>query len=159
MTLLVLGLIAILSAGCSESARRSPTAPTATPTATAAAPPAFVPNAAPPFPAVSQPARVYVAATESAYADFHGGTLKSRYLLHHEGSFALQYASPRFGNFEYHGTYTEANGDVLLYFGDSSIAGAWGATATITEESLTVTYNLLMQHSDFENGVYVRVRD
>ena len=150
--------IAILSAGCSDAARPSPTAPTPTAIAPPRMPP-VEPAVAPPFPAVSRPGRVYVATTEPSYAGYHGGTLKSRYVLYDDRAFALQYASPRFGNFEYRGTYTESNGEVVFQWEGSSAAGPWGATGVITEESLTVSYNLIMQHTDFEDGMFVRVRD
>jgi hypothetical protein len=151
MGFLVIALIAILSAGCSESPSHFPTAPTA-PTAIAPAP-----REAPPFPAISKPARIYVTTIEGRSAAYHGGTLKARYVLYEDHSFALQYASPRFGNFEYRGTYTEENGKVVFPVSESN-AEPW-ATAIITEESLTVSYSLMAQHADFEDGVFVRVRD
>ena len=154
MVLITLALIAILSAGCSDSHRTSPTAPTGSNTASTA----FVPIGVPPFPPVSKPARVYVTAIEGTSAAYHGGALNARYALHDDRSFALQYASPRFGNFEYRGTYSEANGEVVFHWEGWSAAGPWGATATITEELLTVSYNFIMQMTDFEDAVFARVR-
>jgi len=154
MMFLAIALIAMLSMACSEPSRHSPTTPTATATAVVP-PPAFVPNVAPPFPAVSKPARIYVMTIESQVTAYNGGALKARYVLHEDGTFTLQYASARFGHFEYPGTYEEANGEIFFSFG----AGSSGATATVTEEFLTVSYSLLMQHSDFEDGVFERVRD
>lgn len=147
---LTLALIAILSAACSDS-RHVPTSPTSW-TAAPLPPPIGVP----PFPAVSKPARVYVAGFESFSAAFHGGVLNSRYVMYDDRTFALQYASPRFGNFEYRGTYVEANGEVVFDWEGS--LGVWAATAIITDQSLTVSYNFRMQMDDFENGVFVRVR-
>lgn len=152
MALVMLGLIAILSAACSDSVRPLPTAPTPP---TAGVPPPVI--AAPPFPAVTKPARIYVATTDPSYVDYHGGTLKVRYVLYDDRAFVLQYTSARFGNFEYPGTYVERNGEVFFDFGSST--GAWGATATITDRLLTVTYSELMHHSDFEDAVFERMRE
>jgi hypothetical protein len=156
MPLVTLALIAILSVACSEVSRRSPTAPAST-TAVAPAPRPFVPNVAPPFPALKQPARVFETTIEGQSAAFHGGALKARYVLYDDGSFTLQYASARFGHFEYGGTYTESNGQVVFPLSESN-PEPW-ATAIITEESLTVSYSLMAQQADFENGVFLRVRD
>jgi hypothetical protein len=155
MVMFTLALIAILSAGCSDSHRTSPTAPTPPPTTVAPPPPAFVANVAPPFPEISKPARVYGMTIDGPSAAYHGGTLKARYVLHDDQSFTLQYASPRFGNFEYPGNYTAA-GELFYHWSESSLLGA---TAIITEESLTVSYSLTMQMNDFEDGVFVRVRN
>lgn len=119
--------------------------------------PPFEPGVPPPFPAVTRAARVYVLAQYPSYS-YHGGPLASRYVLYDDGAFGLQYASPRFGNFEYRGTYTESSGEVDFQWEGWSAAGPWGATAKITEESLTVRYNLIMQLTDFEDGVYLRAR-
>src|SRR5688572_10167137 len=127
MILLRLALtIAILSAGCSDAARRSSTAPTSAPTAIAPAPtPPVEPGVAPPFPTVSRPARVYVATADSRFSSYNGGTLKLRYVLYDDFTFALQFSSPRFGNTESRGTYTESNGEVILSWERS--VEPWGA--------------------------------
>ena len=156
---LTLTIIAILSAGCSGSPRHFPTAPTASTTAAPAPAPAFQPNVAPPFPAVSKPARIYVAEKESSYVGYHGGALQSRYVLYDDRAFALQYTSARFGHFEYRGTYAESNGEVVFHWEGSGSAGSWGATGVLTEASLTVSYNFIRQISDFEDGVFLRTRD
>jgi hypothetical protein len=157
---LTLTTIAILSAGCSGGPRHFPTAPTASTSAVAPAPtPGFEPNVAPPFPSVSKPARIYVAANESRHVGYHGGALQSRYVLYDDRAFTLQYASARFGHFEYRGTYTESSGEVVFQWEGSSTAGPWGATGVLTEVSLTVSYNLIMQMTDFEDGVFLRARD
>ena len=150
--------IAVLFAGCSDSERVSPTAPTPSTVAVAPTPaPPIEPGVPPPFPPVSRPARVYVAAQFPTY-EYHRGPLASRYVLYDDGAFGLQYASPRFGTFEYRGMYTESNGHLDFQWEGSSLAGPWGATAVITEESLTVSYNVIMQMTDFEDGVFLRVR-
>ena len=55
---------------------------------------------------------------------------------------------------EYRGEYTESNGVITFQWEGWSIAGAWGATGTVNDGSLTVQYNLIMQLSDFEDAVY-----
>jgi hypothetical protein len=151
MAVVALAFIAILSAACSDSPRHVPTAPTVSTAVTPA------PLAAPPFPALSRPARVYVMTIESAVAIYNGGALKARYVLYDDGTFTLQYASARFGIFEYPGTYVEANGKVIFPLRESN-AEPW-ATAIITEQTLVVSYSLMAQQADFEDGVFVRVRD
>jgi hypothetical protein len=90
-----------------------------------------------------------------SYTSYHGSPLASRYLLYADGTFALQYASARYPFFEYLGAYSEENGLITL---DFSGDGRWDATGTIDDESLTVKYNDIMIHSDFENGVYQRLQ-
>ncbi|HJU44391.1 MAG TPA: hypothetical protein VJ691_16310 [Vicinamibacterales bacterium] len=156
MAFLTLALIAILSTACSNG-RGTPTAPTTT-TAVPPAPLAFEPNVAPPFPAISKPARLYVTTIEGYLSAHHGGALNARYVLYDDGSFALQYASARVGIFQYPGAYADENGKVSLFFQwrDSS---SLGATAIMTEELLTVSYTPAMQENDFTDGVFMRVRD
>ena len=82
----------------------------------------------------------------------HGGPLASRYVLYDDGSFALQYTSANYPFFEYLGTYTEANS--LIKFLDKD--AGWEATVSPRVESISVRYPLLMQQSDFLDGVYIR---
>ena len=99
----------------------------------------------PPFPSVSEPARIYNA-VDSPYTPMHGS---SRYVLYDDGTFALQYGSPNYAFFEYRGTYEEAND--LITFG-----GEW--TGWFSGDSLAVRYTERMHHSDFLDGVYIRAR-
>ena len=84
----------------------------------------------------------------------------SRYVLHQDGTFALQYLKTpdgpccRWGFFEYTGRYARVNASIRLDFDGHSTAGAWLATGTIQGDSLVVTYNAVMVASDFEDGVY-----
>ena len=151
--------IAVFAGGCSGP----PTLPTSNPTSTpqlgstpsptSQPPTPFVPS----FPAVSSAARVYVAERFPYIAYPHGSQLASRFVLHDDGSFSLQYSSLTYSFFEYKGTYTEQNGNVTLAFHANN--GRWTATAAISERSLSVKYNLDMGLSDFEDGVYLRVRE
>jgi hypothetical protein len=81
----------------------------------------------------------------------------SRYVLYDDGTFALQYLGSQ-GPFEYHGTYTEANAVIMLTWeANQYVAMPWRpATGTLTDDFLTVQYDLIMLLDDFENAVYVR---
>jgi len=99
------------------------------------------------FPALTQPARVYQAPL-----------LASRYVLYDDGDFALQFATALGPLVEYIGTYTETAGRITFMWEGWSVAGPWEADGTVTEETLTVTYNAVMVLSDFVSGAYQRVR-
>ncbi len=88
----------------------------------------------------------------------HGSLLSSRYVLYDDGTFALQYSSANYPFFEYRGTYSADNTNIIFHWEGWSVAGPWGATGTLTEDYLSVRYNLIMIHSDFEDGTYVRQR-
>jgi len=103
---------------------------------------------------VSAPARIYVAVS-SPYYTMHGSPLRSRYVLYADGTFALQYSSANYPFFEYRGRYKDDNGSVTFEWEGWSTAGPWGATGVLREDSVTVRYNLVMQLSDFEDGVYL----
>ena len=81
-------------------------------------------------------------------------TLGSRYVLYDDGAFALQFLSGR----EYRGVFQQEGGAITFQWQDSSLAGPWGATGTVTDELLNVRYNLIMELSDFENAVYRRTQ-
>jgi hypothetical protein len=78
-------------------------------------------------------------------------TKQSRFVLYDNGAFVLQYVSL---GIEYRGGYTESNGVITFQWEGWSSAGAWGASGTLKDGSLTVQYNLIMQLSDFEDAVY-----
>lgn len=123
----------VLSTTC---AGESPTAPT---------PDVSNRTPIPPYPAVTQAARIYVAVKPSPYP--------SRYVLYDDGTFALQYSR---ANLEYRGTYHEASGRITFEWAGWSVAGPWGATGSISDDALSVRYNLIMLLTDFEDGVYLR---
>ena len=87
----------------------------------------------------------------------HGSLLASRYVLYDDGTFALQYASVRYPFFQYRGDYSVTNGSITFGWTGSGTSH-WQASGEISDESLTVHYNLDMQMSDFEDGVYLRER-
>jgi hypothetical protein len=123
-----------------------PTAPTPlppSPPATVQPPPTSV------LPPVSGNARAYVFNAPVSY-QVRGYTMMSRYVLRSGGTFSLQYASL---GIEYVGTFTEDNGIVSFRF---AADGRWDAIGTVSGDSLEVRYNVVMEHSDFENAVYRR---
>jgi hypothetical protein len=83
--------------------------------------------------------------------------MASRYVLFDDGTFALQYLGSQ-GSFEYHGTYTEANAVITFRWeANQDVAAPWrAAIGTLTDDFLTVRYDLIMQLDDFEDAVYVR---
>ena len=137
--------LVLLSIACGGS---TPTAPTASSQRSAAPSPPVPPSSN--FPAVSGPSRTFTFDRELTYG-VSGYTKQSRFVLYDNGAFALQYVSL---GIEYRGGYTESNGVITFQWEGWSIAGAWGATGTLKDGSLTVQYNLIMQLSDFEDAVY-----
>ncbi|MEP6507451.1 MAG: hypothetical protein ABJC63_04425 [Gemmatimonadales bacterium] len=119
-------------------------------------PPVKSPATAPPFKAPSSPAHIYQE-TNSLYAfayTYHGGILVSRYVLYDDGSFALQFASPAYGLFEYLGKYVRSDNEIRLFFNDANLGGPWEALGTVEGTRIRVVYNGIMIGADFENGVY-----
>jgi hypothetical protein len=79
----------------------------------------------------------------------------SRFVLGDDRRFALQYE----GLSDYRGTYTYSptTNTVTFAWEGSSVAGPWGATGSIKDDVLTVSFNLVMLLSDFEDASYRRV--
>ena len=129
-----------------------PPSPSPTPT------PAPTPSPPISFPPLSGPSRTFIFASEVGYSvrDF---TKQSRFVLYENGAFGLRYEANSFGPaYTYAGQYQNANG-VLLFlfeFQGRTVDDIWDdATATLSGDTLTVQYDLTMQHSDFENAAYV----
>jgi hypothetical protein len=104
------------------------------------------------FPPLSGPSRTFIFSREESYPvrDF---TKQSRFVLYDNGAFALQYP-----DFSYPGAYRDDNGTImfLFEFQGRSVGEQWDdAIGVLKGDSLTIQYDLLMQHSDFENAVYV----
>ncbi|HEY2432030.1 MAG TPA: hypothetical protein VGI12_05080 [Vicinamibacterales bacterium] len=59
---------------------------------------------------------------------------------------------------DYHGTYA-ANGTATFTWDAGTIQAPWNATATLTDDTLSVTYNQTMNKNDFENAVCTRVNE
>ena len=123
-------------------------------------PPSPTPTPYPPisFPPLSGPSRTFVFASELEYP-VTDHTKNSRFVLYDNGAFILQYLTISGGTSL--GQYRDVNG-VLMFlfeFQGRSVADTWDdATGILNGNSLTVRYDLVMQHSDFENAVYVLMR-
>jgi hypothetical protein len=143
-------VLLMLYVGCGRSAPTSPTE---------IQPPAVSSTAIPParmsFPPLSGPSRTFTFDREMAYAvrDF---TRLSRVVLYDNGAFGLQYPSIAH---VYRGAYRNANGVLMFLFDWSagrSVDEPWvDATGILQGNSLTLQFDDIMQHSDFENAVYV----
>ena len=147
-TVLRRAAVAVVLVLCSACGSSSPTSPSGT-----SQPPAFVPTPPASFPPVSGQARIFVFDHQLEYP-VHDYTKNSRFVLYGSGAFALQYA----GRGEYRGRYTEANGVITFEWDGWSLAGPWGATGSLIDDSLSVRYNVIMQLTDFEDAVYLRAR-
>lgn len=82
-------------------------------------------------------------------------TRHSRFVLGDDGTFALEYE----GLATYRGTYTysPATGLIAFAWEGWSVIGPWEATGILRGDVLTVTYNIVMMLTDFENATYKRV--
>ena len=127
--------------------------PASAPSSQSPAPPSPpVTSARPPIvPGVEPPGGTYQFDTAVNVRPY---TQQSRFVLGDDGRFALQYDCC-----EYRGTYTysQATGIITFEWEGWSIAGPWGATGSLTGDLLSVSFNLVMQLSDFEDAKYRRV--
>lgn len=116
----------------------------------ASSPPTQRPRA-PAFPALSRRGVIY------RNDDAMYGVTSSRYVFYKDRTFALQFSSVAWGEFEYTGRFTRTDSLITFDWDGWSLAGPWGATGTLHGDSLSVAYNTVMQLNDFTDGVYVRV--
>jgi len=140
---LTCGLLVVT--GCGTSTPASPTP------ATEVAPVAIPRN----FPQPSGNSRSFAFDRQASYSvsDF---TTRSRFDLYDNGAFVLTFPVCTCPG-TYRGTYTETNETLTFEWEGWSLAGPWGASATLQGDILTVKYNEIMQLSDFENAVYRRI--
>jgi hypothetical protein len=82
-------------------------------------------------------------------------TKTSRFVLYENGVFVLDFSACNCGE-RYRGGFTETNGVITFEWEGWNIMGPWGATGRLDGDTLAVQYNLVMQLSDFEDGVYRR---
>lgn len=83
----------------------------------------------------------------------------SRYVIHGDGTFSLQYVRPDWGFFEYKGHYSRANSTIKFKFDAWSVSGPWVADGVLCGDALTVKYNDIMLWDDFEDGLFVRTAE
>ena len=150
-TIVLSSTLLTLLTGCADPVQPDQPVPTASPAQNAIS--------AGTLPETTHVGAVYEEASpiyESDGSDaYHGGTLRSRFILGEEGGFSLEFFSPNFGMFEYPGRYSRDGTALELDFDGWSRAGPWLATGTLEGDSLTVTYNVVMMLSDFVDGTYV----
>ncbi len=153
----VLVALLALSTACSEVARVTAPAPTPQVTPTPPTPPRPVPVPyTGVFPEVTRPARIYVATPSPLFSITYAYTLSSRYVLYDDGTFAFQLFTANDSFYETGGTYTEADALITLVW---PLGSGWdSATASLSDESLTVRYTHAMHMTDFEDCLYMRSR-
>lgn len=144
-------VLLVFSVACGRS---GPTSPSGT------SQPPSVPQPTISFPPLSGPSRTFIFDGEVSHgvSDF---TKQSRFVLYDNGAFLLQYPPSRYGDGGFPGQYKDADGVIMFLFefqGRSVGTPFDDATATLRGDSLTVQYKESMQHSDFENAVYVLAR-
>jgi hypothetical protein len=145
----IAGLL-LLAAGCQSTGPVAPAPSTRSESPTPT--PAPTPPPTPVFPPLSGPSRTFVFDRGLTYQNVENYTRTSRFVLYDDGAFALQYGTPAL---EYRGGYTEANGVITFEWEGWNVGGPWGASGTVTANTLTVQFNLIMQLTDFEDAVYV----
>ena len=106
------------------------------------------------LPPLSGPSRTFVFDRALSYS-VQENTTKSGFVLYDNGAFVLQFN----GISRYRGKYVQKNGDITFEWEGWSTAGPWGATGSLSEDFLSVQYNVVMQLTDFEDAVYRRVGD
>jgi hypothetical protein len=107
-----------------------------------------------PFPSLAKPGTIYVEASPPNSA---APRYLTRYVLYDDGTHALQMGSTE-GGLEFTGSWTRADSTIAFKWDAWSAAGPWGATGTVRGEQLVVQYNAVMQMTDFEDEIYVRMR-
>ena len=110
----------------------------------------------PSFPPLSRPATVYNE-TVQVYGP-ETDKYSTRFVFFDDGTFQLQFSSQRFGWSTVPGRYSTTESIISLAFTDNGPAGKWEATASVSGDTLTVSYNQLMRLDDFINGRYIRAR-
>ena len=140
-----------LSAACGGP---QPTAPGAMTQPSLGAPSPTPPTAK--FPPLSGASRTFVFDHSATTYQVSEYTAHSRMVLYDDGAFVLQYLTLSTNN-SYAGGYTESNGTMTFQWEGWNIQGPWGATGTLAGDSLTIRYNEIMQYTDFEDAVYVRM--
>ena len=143
-------VLLVLFAACGSS---GPTSPTGTnpPPAVPAADSAACDNLS----SLSGPSRTFIFDRELSYpvSDY---TRNSRFVLYDNGAFVLQYPRALGRGAILEGTRTQTASSCSCSSGRAGASPAHGdATGTLKGDSLTVQYEEIMHHTDFEDAVYV----
>jgi hypothetical protein len=136
---LVAVLVALVSA-CADSRTAAPSGPA----------PSYP---APAFPALTHAGTAY-RAPDALYSRDRPAEMPqaSRYVLHDDGTFALQFSSVE-GFSEMRGRWARAGSQLAF---DFDTWGVSAATATLVGDELAVKYGARMSINDFLDGVYVK---
>jgi hypothetical protein len=81
-------------------------------------------------------------------------TVTSRYVLYDNGAFSLEYPSSPAGGGKLAGVYQRQGDGISFQFVPGGLDGT--AKGTLNGDLLEIRYSEIMQHSDFENAVYIR---
>lgn len=144
-------LIGVLMLGLACTTER-PSAPSAVPSPPTTVPPTTT-QPPPPLPS-GEPVATWVFSGPLDYA-VRGYTTGSQYLLYDNGVFGLRCDA---FTHVYLGTYRQDNATITFRFGPPWTGDHVDATGTLTGDLMEVRYSEMMQHSDFENAVYRRLR-
>jgi hypothetical protein len=79
-------------------------------------------------------------------------------VFYDDDTFALQFYGPARAPFQYTGRLLHAGATLDLRFDAQSSAGPWIATGSLRGDTLSVSYNTVMELSDFTGGNYIRSR-
>ena len=158
----VVGLL-MFSVACGSSGPTSPSGTSQPPSLSSPTPRSPIS-----FPPLSGPSRSFIFDGELTYRlrsadpnwrlDVSDYTRKSHFVLYDNGAFVLQYQSLGEGGYGYRGQYQDANGVLMFLFefqGRSVGSPLDDATGILKGDSLTVQYDEIMKHADFEDAVYV----
>lgn len=152
----------LTDAGGSTATLLTPTVPGVTRVAAAATgfegtPVTFTAEAFPPdWPQVPASSLVYERTTYDprAFPCEYPGSYYERYVLHEDGTFALQFSCSVDGFWEYDGAFTRESALIAFDFLESAVT--WQATGTVSGDCLAVQYNAQMGLSGFEDGEFCR---
>lgn len=111
---------------------------------------------APPFPTVANATAIYLGPEDlyDIFSQWHESRLATRFVFFGDSTFELQFSSYRFGFFRYPGRVAGSDTVLALKFSEDGES----ATGILRGDSLAVRYPLMMQMSDFLDGVYLRQR-
>lgn len=148
----VLLCLALAVSSCDQ-----PLAPSYTPSGSVVTPfvpePPIAPTQAPVVPGVVPPAGTY------GFIDTGLNVLPytraSRFVLGDDGRFELRYEG--IGHYRGAYAYSRETDSITFRWEGWSVAGPWGATGSIKDDVLTVSFNIIMQLSDFEDASYKRI--
>ena len=127
--------------------------PPGSPTAPPAGQPTPTPQSPyPPPPDITGPAVLYVRASPSSYGS-------DAYLmsLGADSAFVIELPNGPL-SWGWAGRYERRDSVVIFHYNAWSAAGALGATGIVRGDTMFLKYNVIMQLTDFEDGMYVRSR-